>query len=95
MKWKSRVLFLALGALVFAQGLGNYRAHHWAYWNASYKFIFYPETQMMCGIFVMLLAILPLRHIIDRLTSPYLDENRHPRLRHFRKRRHHSLVDPE
>ena len=95
MKWKFRIMVLALGAFVLAQGVGNYRAHHWAYWNASYKFIFYPETQMTCGVLVMLLAILPLKRIVDHFTAPYLDENRQPNLKPFWKRRHQHLDDPE
>ena len=75
------------------QGIGNLRAHNYEYWNSSHKFIFYPETQITCGIILMIFAILPLRRMFERLTTPFFN-SRHPKLKSFWKRRHHESSEP-
>jgi hypothetical protein len=90
MNWKARAAAFAFGAYILTQGVGQLRNSHLVYWNVSRRFILYPEIQITFGIILLIVAVLPLRRIVEGLTSPILN-SRHPMLKPFWKRRHKSI----
>src|SRR5512141_723254 len=87
----TRIIVVLLGAAVVLQGVQNLRSGRVAYWNASRFFVLYPEIQISTGIIFVLLAVLPLKRIVDAITRPYLVDHK-AKLHPFWRRRRHKPV---